>query len=167
MLSFDVRPIDSAEVTRNFVRVAAVDAGDTVVGHVARGNWVKGDEGRAGGRIMLPTEPVGAWQWVTVPLESFQIGTRSLNLTFPAGSDLGRYGFIYDVELGGGDAAAAYVPGRRPGLKPLLGVLPPASKRSRSIRSAPPAAESTSCASACASRRSCPSPATGRARRTG
>lgn len=90
MLSFNVRPVAGGAATRSFVRVTDVDAGSSVVGRVARDGWADGDEGRAGGRIMLPAQPVDVWQRVTVPLDAFPSGRARCGRCSPPAATRGR-----------------------------------------------------------------------------
>lgn len=125
-LSLWVRPAENA-LTSAFVRVEARSAAGAFVGRAGRTGWTTGDEGKAGGRMVLPAKPPGTWRRIAFILPPVPAGATSLRLEVADdGRRTGPYGEVTAVQLERGTAMGAYVPGPRPGLSAFFG---PVAKR--------------------------------------
>jgi hypothetical protein len=120
-LSLWARPGENA-LPSAFVRVEARAADGSFLARAGRTGWTTGDEGKAGGRLVLPDRPAGTWRRVVFTLPP--LPARSASLTLVIADDAGgtgSYGDVTALQLEKGASATPYVPGPRPGLGVLAG----------------------------------------------
>ncbi len=120
-LSLWARPGENA-LPSAFVRVEALAADGSFLARAGRSGWTTGDEGKAGGRLVLPGTPAGAWRRVVFTLPPLPARSASLRLVIADDAgDTGTYGDVTAFQLEKGTSATPYVPGPRPGLGALAG----------------------------------------------
>ena len=122
-ISLWARPAENA-LPSAFVRVEALAADGSFLARAGRTGWTTGDEGRAGGRLVLPVKPAGAWHRVVFTLPPVPARSASLKLVIADDAgNTGTYGDVTAFQLQDGASATPYVPGPRPGLRSLAGPL--------------------------------------------